>query len=105
MFSFLYNTPKFFELEVQPANFSFNLTEAEIFNNEYSLDDYDEYEQTDNFSIVPTDLRVHHLYVNIYLIYLNVIVTGSHIYILSIKRYYFVCPNPKKNILKSNSLI
>ena len=35
-----------------------------------------------NYSLGPTSLRRDHLYVNIYLIYMNVIVNGKHFYII-----------------------
>ena len=35
-----------------------------------------------NYSLGPTSLRRDHLYVNIYLIYMNVIVNGKHFFII-----------------------
>ena len=77
LFSILYNIPKFFELRVGMSNSTDIITAEEInllpdTENEIIL-----MTKQNKYHIEPTALRVHHLYVHIYLIYTNIIVNGE----------------------------
>ena len=68
-----YNCPKFFELEVNEITVNSTEDTSKILaDNNHTTSG-----ANNNYSVVPTDLRVHQLYVNIYLIYMNIIVNGK----------------------------
>ena len=97
IFSTLYNIPKFFELRVIPSTPSpvLNLTHSDDIlakESEATL----KYPQ--NYSLGPTNIRVDHLYVNIYLIYMNVIVNGKHYSIIHVNSF----DTAKKNLEIAN---
>jgi len=86
--SLLYNIPKFFELRV-----------AERENSTLAL------ENVTDFEIKPTDLRLNHLYINVYLIYLNLIVNGLvpfiSILVLNICIYLQIVQIQKGNVVSN----
>ena len=73
LFSILYNTPKFFELEVRAASL------APDTNQTAAVEEVDMRPSLEvNYSVQPTALRMDRLYVNIYLIFMNLIINGEH---------------------------
>ena len=79
VFSTLYNIPKFFELRVEQRESSSLIVNGTNFDDVLTQQENEaivSYPQ--NYSLGPTSLRRDHLYVNIYLIYMNVIVNGKH---------------------------
>jgi len=100
VFSTLYNIPKFFELSViQRSSFqgvnSTNIDDIHSQESEAILN----YPQ--NYSLGPTSLRRNYLYVNIYLIYMNVIVNGLVPFVLifglNIATYRKICQMQREN--------
>ena len=81
LFSILYNIPKFFELRViQNENSTTglekeNMTVVILFKLTKKISSILDILQ--DFQIKPTGLRLNHLYINVYLIYLNLIVNGK----------------------------
>jgi len=82
LFSILYNIPHFFELRVRESNSTASITNEE---RNLLLDTETEtilMTKKSEYHIEPTALRIHNYYVNIYLIYTNIIVNGLVPFIL-----------------------
>ena len=81
LFSILYNTPKFFELEARKAREAQGgAASLELETNQTALEEVDMRPSSEvHYSVQPTALRVDRLYVNIYLIFMNLIINGEYI--------------------------
>ena len=114
IFAIIYNIPKFFELTVNSehnvTNTSMN-KDGFINNLVRSMDENDTLDVGEK--IGPTSLRLHPLYIKVYLIYLNLITHGIIpfvlLIVLNISIYRQVCHNRDSDILKlspsSNSML
>ena len=81
LFSILYNTPKFFELEARKAREAQGgAASLELETNQTAPEEVDMRPSSEvHYSVQPTALRVDRLYVNIYLIFMNLIINGKDI--------------------------
>ena len=77
LFSILYNTPKFFELEAREGR---GRDSVALETNQTAPEEVDMRPSSEvHYSVQPTALRVDRLYVNIYLIFMNLIINGEYI--------------------------
>lgn len=101
VFSTLYNIPKFFELRVEQRDPSSLIVNGTNIDDVLTQENEAIVRYPQNYSLGPTSLRRDHLYVNIYLIYMNVIVNGVIPFVLifglNTATYRKICQMQKEN--------